>query len=159
MRDAVCSEGIFQGTHHRLLADQIGKGFRPVFPGQNLVGGGVGHGTSRGIRKLQIRPGWRGRLADRGPVEPPILFACGPRPRAATDPPSGRARFAPPVLAHATASKGPPDLLRDGLRPRVGRGPNAVLPMSTQTCSPARPFAQACWCDFHPAVCASDQGG
>ena len=40
MRDAVCLEGIFQRAHHRLLADKIGKGFRPVFPGQNLIGGG-----------------------------------------------------------------------------------------------------------------------
>ena len=46
--DAVCGKCVFERAHHRLLADQIGKGFWPVFPGQDLVGWGgwVGHVSS-----------------------------------------------------------------------------------------------------------------
>ena len=45
MRNPVRREGVFQRAHHRLLADQIGKGFGAVFAGKHLIGGrgGVGH--------------------------------------------------------------------------------------------------------------------
>ena len=43
LRDAVRRKGVLQRADHGVLADQIGKGFRPVFPGKHLVGGGVGH--------------------------------------------------------------------------------------------------------------------
>ena len=38
MRDPVGGKGVFQCANHRLLADQIGKGFGAVFPRQNLIG-------------------------------------------------------------------------------------------------------------------------
>ncbi len=61
LRDAVGLERVLQGAHHGVLADQVGKGFGPVFAGQNLVGGGgVGHGR-------QTR-----RLAGGGPAGPLI---------------------------------------------------------------------------------------
>ena len=51
--DPVGGEGIFQGPDHRLLPDQIGKGFRPVFAGEDLVGfgrcGSVWHLASAGF--------------------------------------------------------------------------------------------------------------
>ncbi len=37
MRDPVRCECVLQGAHHRLLPDQIGKGFGPVFAGKNAV--------------------------------------------------------------------------------------------------------------------------
>ncbi len=43
MRDSVGGKGIAQGADHDVLADQVGKGLRPVFPGQDAVGGGFGH--------------------------------------------------------------------------------------------------------------------
>ena len=39
MGDAVGREGVAQGAHHRLLPDQVGEGLRPVFPGEDLIGG------------------------------------------------------------------------------------------------------------------------
>ena len=36
--DPVRLEGVFQGAHHRLLPDEVGKGFGPVFSRENLVG-------------------------------------------------------------------------------------------------------------------------
>ena len=48
MGDAVGGKGIFQGAHHRLLPDEIGKGFGAVFAGKDAVGlVGVGHSHSR----------------------------------------------------------------------------------------------------------------
>ena len=32
-------EGVRQGAHHRLLADQVGEGGRPIFAGQHAIGG------------------------------------------------------------------------------------------------------------------------
>ncbi len=44
--DAVGLECVSEGTHHRVLSDEVGKGFRPVFAGENLIAGiwGVSHG-------------------------------------------------------------------------------------------------------------------
>ena len=48
LRNAISGKGIFQGAHHCILTDQIGKGFWSVFPRKNLIAlvGGVRHGTS-----------------------------------------------------------------------------------------------------------------
>ena len=59
MRDPVRLERIAQGAHHRLLPDQVGKGLRPVFPGQNLIGGGVGH-RGLGSDRTSLDGGARG---------------------------------------------------------------------------------------------------
>ena len=52
LRDPVCLESVLQGTHHRVLTDEVSKGFGPVFPGQNLIaaGGGVAHECPGWIR-------------------------------------------------------------------------------------------------------------
>ena len=41
--DPIRREGIAQRAHHRLLPDQVGEGLGPVFAGENLVFGAVGH--------------------------------------------------------------------------------------------------------------------
>ena len=48
LRNAISGKCIFQGAHHCILTDQIGKGFWSVFPRKNLIAlvGGVRHGTS-----------------------------------------------------------------------------------------------------------------
>ncbi len=46
VRDAVGGEGVAERADHDVLADQVGKGLRPVFPGKDAVGGGFGHGRS-----------------------------------------------------------------------------------------------------------------
>ncbi len=51
MGDPVGGKGVLEGADHRLLPDQIGKSFRPVFPGEDAVSlWGVGHGRPFGIR-------------------------------------------------------------------------------------------------------------
>ena len=49
LRDPICLKGVAQRAHHRLLANKIGKGFWPVFAGQNLIalGRGFAHAGSR----------------------------------------------------------------------------------------------------------------
>ena len=39
MRDATGRERVRQGAHHRLLADQLGEGRRPVFAGEDPISG------------------------------------------------------------------------------------------------------------------------
>ncbi len=51
MGDAVRLERVAQGAHHRLLPDQVGKGLRPVFPGKNLIGLGLGHAFLERVRR------------------------------------------------------------------------------------------------------------
>ena len=43
LRDTIRLERVFQRAHHRVLPDQIGKGFRPVFAGQYAIGRGCCH--------------------------------------------------------------------------------------------------------------------
>ncbi len=44
MRHPAAGGGVSPGAHHRFLADQLGKGLRPVFAGQHAIRGrGVGH--------------------------------------------------------------------------------------------------------------------
>ena len=43
LRDAIRLERVFQRAYHRVLTDQIGKGFRPVFAGQYAIGRGCCH--------------------------------------------------------------------------------------------------------------------
>ena len=94
--DAVGQKRVFQRADHRLLPDQIGEGFGPVFPGQHLVGlrGRVGHreafagsGFGNGSPGTLCRAGRRVyRIAGVG--RPPAPggedgSVCGPRARRA----------------------------------------------------------------------------
>ena len=48
LRNAISGKCVFQGAHHCILTNQIGKGFWSVFPRKNLIAlvCGVRHGTS-----------------------------------------------------------------------------------------------------------------
>ena len=37
MGQSICMDGIGQGPHHRVLANQLSKGPGPVFPGENAI--------------------------------------------------------------------------------------------------------------------------
>ena len=43
LRNPVRRKRVFQRAHHRVLAHEIDKGLGPVFAGEDLIGGGVGH--------------------------------------------------------------------------------------------------------------------
>ena len=48
LRNAIRFERIRERPDHIILADEIGKGGGPVFPGKHLVGGSIGHGWAFG---------------------------------------------------------------------------------------------------------------
>ena len=48
MGDSAALDGVGEGLHHRVLADQLVEGLRPILAGENAVGG--------------RRPGWRGKF-------------------------------------------------------------------------------------------------
>ena len=57
MGDAARFEGVREGAHHGVLADEIGKDLGPVFPGQHLIVLRlfVGHCVFRMNRPVQLR--------------------------------------------------------------------------------------------------------
>ncbi|EEE38298.1 Dual specificity phosphatase, catalytic domain protein [Rhodobacteraceae bacterium KLH11] len=71
--DSVRLERVFQGAYHGILTNQIGKGFRAIFAGQNLIGGAgcVGHVCLRGFVSGSQR---RGPRCPRPPQEGDFHF-------------------------------------------------------------------------------------
>ena len=71
MGQAAGGDGIGQGTDHRLLADQFGKGRGPVFPGQYAIGLGRGFRRNQMVRhRARLWPP-QGARASRGRKKAP----------------------------------------------------------------------------------------
>ena len=79
LRDPVGGKGIFQRAHHRILPDQVGECFGPVFAGKHLIGfrGGFGHLCSGGFvvaRQPRARPRRRPALPGANPFGAGAMF-------------------------------------------------------------------------------------
>ena len=100
MGDAAGGDRVRQGADHRLLADQLGEGLRPVFAGEHAIGGRrVAHCTKPGSasgrpdddpgrNSLRLLPSGPDRVGE-GPVRrrpPAALYQLSPRPGQASPP-------------------------------------------------------------------------
>ncbi len=97
VRDPPGRNRVRQGAHHRLLADDLGEGLRPVLAGEDAIGGrGIGHWLAAGLGRrwrweteqttqtansLRLLPSGPDRVGE-GPVRrrPPTALYQAPAP-------------------------------------------------------------------------------